>query len=229
MRIIFCASLLTLVLSPLHALAENFGNVSPEDGARVTRWGDEMTYSWVHEERNGSRLRLSTSLVFQRGWQYMQDVYRSIDHGYTAASRFVVQDPFRADLNVLAGGIRQIASEHGLRDVDVALSFVQSLPYQEVEGYQRYSVEVLIDGKGDCSETAVLLAGLMEALGYSTVFLAYTSHLAVGVWGGADETGTYFLVSGRRYFYCESTGLGFPFGQAPDKYQHTPADIEIPG
>jgi hypothetical protein len=144
---------------PVLAVAENFGDTESEDGSQITRVGSEMTYSWDHETQDGRTLRFETTLNFRRGWDHMQAVYRRCDHNYTNVSKFVLEDPFRADLNVLANSIRRVALGNGLRDVDVALSFVQSLPYQEMGDYQRYAVEVLIDGKGDCSETAVLLGG----------------------------------------------------------------------
>jgi hypothetical protein len=59
------------------------------------------------------------------------------------------------------------------------------------------------------------------------VFFDFPNHLAVGVWGGAHETGTYVHVGGRRYFYCESTGTGFSFGEAPDEYESASVDVVL--
>jgi hypothetical protein len=122
-----------------------------------------------------------------------------------------------------------LSKDFQLSEVDVALSFVQSLRYQEGMGYyQRYAVETLIDGRGDCSDKAVLFGGILSYLWYDWVFINLENHLAVGVWCPTEIFGTYVTQAGRRYYFCETTAEDKPVGYCYDDYINTPCQIEGP-
>ena len=106
--------------------------------------------------------------------------------------------------------------------VEFAISFVQSLPYSYdidttgLEEYKRYPVETLVDGTGDCEDTAYLLAELFRAMNYEAILLYYFGeHTAVGVADSGNMYGSYYNYNGKRYFYIESTGEGWKIGQLP--------------
>ncbi|WP_292731118.1 hypothetical protein [Methanoculleus sp.] len=110
--------------------------------------------------------------------------------------------------------------------------FVQQIPYESdtsaesyTEGvlpyyarhvgggveYPKYPVETLVDGKGDCEDAAILMGGLLDALGYDTVLLQYPDHMALGIrmdgfnpWY-AKYTPKYFEYEGKHYYYVEGT------------------------
>ncbi|MEM6379629.1 MAG: hypothetical protein AAF705_15605, partial [Bacteroidota bacterium] len=89
--------------------------------------------------------------------------------------------------------------------------------YQNNMGkYQKYAVETLIDGKGDCSDTSVLLAGIYKAMGYSCIFIDVPQHLAVGITG--NYYGTFWKYKGIEYFACETTSNS-PIGTFDDNYK----------
>jgi hypothetical protein len=120
------------------------------------------------------------------------------------------------------------ASERGYSDLKKAnfvLSFVSDLEYtydNESVGpdeYWRYPLETLYDETGDCEDTSILYASLMEALGYDAVLFLLPGHMAAGL--DADgATGSYVEYGGVKYFYCETTGDpgDWSVGKAPSAY-----------
>lgn len=213
---------------------DDFGEVTPDaPGAKIIREGNTMTFIWYHPTQWGYNeesasyypiawQRMEFGLIFHRGLDQMQDVYARFGHGLFGGgdgprlnyNQFVKQDPYREDLGVLASSLLDLARQHGLNQVDVALSFVQSLPYQKMGYYQRYAVETLIDGMGDCSDTSMLFAGILAAWRIGAIFLDYPTHLAVGVWTEGNQEGWHYDQMGRKYYYCETTGV-WRFGNVP--------------
>lgn len=191
-----------------------------------SRIGNEVTYNWVYKDSDGATYNLSFSIIFNRGWHYMQEVYKKKNHDHGNYTRFIKNDPFKNDLKVLADQLQKLANRHGISETELALSFVQALPYQEtMEGYQRYSVETLIDAKGDCSDTSVLFAGILAVWNYDCIFLNFPDHLAVGIWSESIPGGSYWRHRGRRFYFCETTGTGWRIGFGADDW-NTTDDIE---
>ena len=114
--------------------------------------------------------------------------------------------------------------------VNFVLAFVQSIPYKPdfnttgYEEYPRFPVETLVDQSGDCDCKAILFATLSLTLGYGTVFISPTDHLAVGVLGN-DLHGTYWTYHNQTYYYAETTGTGFKIGELPDEFKGQSAYI----
>ena len=118
--------------------------------------------------------------------------------------------------------------------VSFVLAFAQSLPYtvdKVTTGFDEfiaYSYETLVSGGGDCEDTTILASAVLVGLGYEVVLLNPPGHLALGVAG--DYAGSYVEHNGARYFYCESTGVGWRVGEVPDEYLGQPTRvIEIAG
>ena len=87
-------------------------------------------------------------------------------------------------------------------EVNFVISFVQSLPYivDDVttvgNEYPRYPIETLFDRRGDCEDTSILVAALLEGF---RIRLCLTraredDHCAVGV--DIDAYGTYYEYNG---------------------------------
>lgn len=119
-------------------------------------------------------------------------------------------------------------------DYDVIMNivaFVQSLPrspHSENAGYDnypKYPLETLVDQGGDSEDTAVLTAALLQELGYGVVLLQYPDHVAVGVKGDTNLTGTYFVFQDSRYYYLETAGQNWKPGEIPDAYRNLTATI----
>jgi hypothetical protein len=126
--------------------------------------------------------------------------------------------------------------------------FVQQIPYDKddnttsyIEGvlpphamyrkggveYPKYPVEMLVDGRGDCEDAAILMAGLLDALGYDTVLLSYSDHMALGIRMNefnpcyARYTPRYFEHEGKHYYFIEGTNF--------DGYYVSPGSIAVQG
>lgn len=114
--------------------------------------------------------------------------------------------------------------------VDFVLRFVQSLKYTydnvttPRNEYWRFPVETLVDETGDCEDTAVLFASLMEAMEYDAVLILLPNHAAAGV-SGEGYPGVYYAFEGFNYYYCETTSAGWKMGQLPSLYEEEAATI----
>ncbi len=101
--------------------------------------------------------------------------------------------------------------------VELMAAYAQSMTYESPEGEQtpRFPVETIVEGKGDCDDTSILLAGLLEREGYGTVLFYFEeeNHMAVGVRGPGEG----FM--GTGYEYIETTGFSLP-GVATDNLQN---------
>ena len=113
----------------------------------------------------------------------------------------------------------------------MAVSFVQSIPYKTdkestgMDEYYKYPIETLVDGCGDCEDSAILTAAIVRDMGYGVILLRFYDHMAVGVKGGDNMYGTYWTYNGERYFYLETTNTGWEIGQIPDRYKSETATI----
>ena len=113
--------------------------------------------------------------------------------------------------------------------IDFVLSFVQSLPYTHddvttgYDEFRRYAVETLIDGGGDCEDTTILVAAILNGLGEKTALIFTPGHIALGVNG--NFTGTSVNYNGTKYYYCETTGTGWAVGNMPPSYRSNKVDI----
>lgn len=135
--------------------------------------------------------------------------------------RAFIGDPRLEGLyGALQSAFLDIRASMGLDDdeyVELMAAYVQSMTYESPEGEQtpRFPVETIVEGKGDCDDTSILLAGLLEREGYDTVLFYFEeeNHMAVGVRGpGAGFMGT-------GYEYIETTDFSLP-GVATENLQN---------
>jgi hypothetical protein len=110
--------------------------------------------------------------------------------------------------------------------VNFAASFVQNLKYRlEDEEYPNYPVETLFDKGGDCEDTAILTAALLQAMGYDTVLIRFSpvtgaGHMAVGVAVAGVSGGYSYPYDGKNYYYLETTSTSWGVGDLADpKYK----------
>ena len=139
-----------------------------------------------------------------------------------------------AALAVLVEEIKTAGGEAGFTGnemVEFAAAFVQGLPYtvdsvtSPYDEYPRYPVETLVDGGGDCEDTSILLAAIVDKLGYGIVLIMLPEHVAVGIQGETGIEGTYYQYAGRDYYYLETTGEGFAVGELPEELRSEKASI----
>lgn len=147
----------------------------------------------------------------------------------------------------LANVLEEIANLQGYTSdeekIEYFSTFVQSLPYAlddistGFRDYSRYPAETLVDARGDCVDTTILLAvALLESsvscdvayLGYSpdAVSASDAGHLAVGIspdnvtYHGAP----YIRSRAQQYYYIEPTAFGKP-GEVPKMIDFEKTDL----
>jgi hypothetical protein len=166
---------------------------------------------------------------------YLQDLVRQI-----ASPRFNTPDEdYYRVMNVLFF-VQQIpyAYDNATESYTEGAIPANAARFHKQVGYSKYPIETLVDGKGDCEDTSILAAALLDLMGYDAVLLSYSDHMAVGVqmtgYGPfyADYTPKYYDFGGKRYYYVETTnyvqilnaergsnerwGKPFPVGDATD-------------
>lgn len=191
-------------------------------------WDYELTV-WVPEE-----------LYDEYGKRSRAQVYSSSYQAYIPDYQAYIYDALDDDiLQQITDELTRIGAESGLSDdevVSLTLAFVQSLEYTSdsvttpYDEFPRYPVETLVEEGGDCEDTSILFASLVQLLGYDVVMLSPPAHMAVGVYGEASLPGTYYEHDGRRYYFAETTGEGWTIGQVPETYSSASAQIyEVTG
>ncbi len=132
----------------------------------------------------------------------------------------------------LSGAFRDIRTGHSLDDdeyLELMAVAVQSLPY-DTDGTltaPKFPIETYVDGRGDCDDKSLLLAGLLAREGYSVALFHFKpeTHMAVGVKGyrcDYKDTG---------YGYVATTNLslvGVPTSQLAGGVNLTSAPLVIP-
>jgi hypothetical protein len=163
--------------------------------------------------------------------KYYSDRTRIGKYGAYVSDRF--DDPY---LDSVVGDFEQFGEENNQSDPEIInhmMRFVQNLKYSKdkvAEGfneYPKFPIETLVDKGGDCEDTSILLASLLEQFGYGTVLLGLfgRNHMAVGVAGESDLPGSYYTHNGTQYYYVETTAPGWKVGQVPEDMKGGEAKI----
>lgn len=125
---------------------------------------------------------------------------------YTAMITDPAQDDFYFDLLTRT---RLEKAKEALEDdeyLEYLAVFVQSISYENLNLTDpKFPVETIVDGKGDCDDKSMLLAGLLSREGYRVALLYFEPelHMAVGV--DCGDTG--YKNSG--YGYIETTNTSY--------------------
>jgi len=115
---------------------------------------------------------------------------------------------------------------------DLVISFVQSMPYiaddvtTPYDDYPRYPIETVFAGGGDCEDTSILVAAILDGMGYDVALLLLEGarHMAVGVAIPGIEA-PYYEFGGKQYYYLETTGAGYEIGVIPSNITDTTAFV----
>jgi hypothetical protein len=117
-----------------------------------------------------------------------------------------------------------------LRFVQVNVLYILDNESHGCPEYWKFPVETLVDKNGDCEDSSVLFASIMDALEYDIVLLFYkfedknSGHLAVGI-NLQGNYGEYVEYEDKKYFYCETTTSQFVIGQLPSEIVGEPKRI----
>jgi hypothetical protein len=143
-------------------------------------------------------------------------------------------------INYLVGIFREAAAKNGLdyyETINLIIAFEQCLKYTSdkmttgYDDYPRYPAETLADEGGDCEDTSVLLATMLQAMGLDVVMIQFPHHIGVGL-ALADPSSfkppylhRLFSDGKKTYAYLESTGHGYRIGEIVKEYENMPAEI----
>lgn len=136
---------------------------------------------------------------------------------------------------LMATLLKEDADSLGFSDfkaVDFVIDFVQALPYvpddvsKGYDDYTKFMLETLPEMGGDCEDTAIMLASILETetFNYDMVLIEPPGHMAVGIWN-SDPSGYHYEYDGRQYEYIETTGGGWGIGDMPEEYEGERASI----
>ncbi|EMR73437.1 putative periplasmic protein [Thermoplasmatales archaeon SCGC AB-539-N05] len=197
------------------------------------------TYSWEFKNKNWE-LSLDIPIKTYVRYRNSKVVRNPQSVGSAAMASFVTSgEPVIVDLTNKLQLLVENEGYNNVTMVNFVLRFIQYLRYSEDNAsvgpneYWRYPVETLVDETGDCEDTSVLFASIMERMGYDAVLLLYViekndnliGHLAVGMHAD-DCNGDFVSKGGRRYYYCETTTRGYEIGITPKDYKDkTPTSI----
>lgn len=194
----------------------------PQSVGLITR-----QYTWVYGGREWSwDVQIPQAL-----YNYYKQLPRPPTSNYSVYVTHPMDDAY---LDSLIDNIKNASQQTGyseLQTIEFAIAFVQGLPYTAdsvttpYDEYPRYPIETLLDNGGDCEDTSILLASLLDSLGYGVVLIIPPSHAAIGLLSEEGIYGTYWEYEGGKYYYIETTGTGWEIGQLPEVYEDTSASI----
>ncbi len=169
--------------------------------------------------------------VYQSMYDYFKEMPRPYTMNYSVYVTNPLDDPYvdRLVENINKAAAKENYSEY--QTVEFAIAFVQSLPYtvdsatSPFDEYPRYPIETLVDNGGDCEDTSILLASILDSMGYGVILINLPNHCAVGVKGGDNIYGTSWTYEGEKYFYIETTDSGWSIGELPDEYAGASAKL----
>lgn len=174
-------------------------------------------------------------------WTYEMEISKSDYNRYQQMERYPYSEITKYITEDKSGVVERVAQtlreaadkEHyseGER-IYFVIAFVQGLPYYPDNvtsllhnEWPKFPIETLADGGGDCEDTSILVAALLDEWNYEVVLLELPGHMAVGVWCESCS-GSYVTYDGRNYFYLETTGEGWEIGMMPPEYKG--AEVKI--
>lgn len=194
----------------------------------------EVEHSWKYNGKDCSiTLNISTDLYdyYRNDREHLAYVYQFND-GEVPPNyySFMLSEHDRPLMHALA----QEFSRYALTEkdqIELALSFVQSLPYafdsdsKDEDEYVRYPVETLVDGCGDCEDKVALLVALLYEMDKDFVLLVMPEHMALGVHCDEIEGHRYLLYQGKKYYFMETTMPNWQIGQIPEDYFGAEAEV----
>jgi len=201
----------------------------------------EKNYEWIYK---GQTHTLSLAIPKHKYEWAMQSVVnrspQSVGHNANEAmAHFVTCDD--SSIRSLATSLETSAQNHNYNrseTIDFVMSFVQqTIFYREDNSskhkkeYWRYPIETLVDEQGDCEDTSVLFASIIENMdNYEAVLLFYIieddiGHLATGVSGLPNFKGDFVTYQQERFYYCETTSITYTVGKKPKDIPDVPEGI----
>jgi len=177
-------------------------------------------YSWTYDGHNQS---ISISIPKED-----YDYYRDKTHTKKDFRVYALSEDDRQILSRIGKNFQEQGRRYKFTEDQTALNvvaFVQSIPYTSDSAttgyveYPRYPLETLADGGGDCEDKVILAAALLSEMGYETVLIKVSNHIALGIKSDTSLSETYYEYDGGKYYYIETTVPGYRVGKIPLDYE----------
>lgn len=218
-------------------VAEEIEDINIQQDPPQEKGVNSKTYIWDY---NGKEYTIEVEL-FDSIYNYYKDkskvlTYNSQDETQNWREQYfdlyLTTDSTDDAFKQIASKLKQQAQSQGLNEdktAELALSFVQSIPYDHQladrmlsnsdNAYMKYPYEVLYENKGTCGGKSFLTILLFKELGYGTALFEFEEddHLAPAI-QCSEEYSTY----DSGYCYAEPTTIGYPIGIIP---RDNPADF----
>jgi hypothetical protein len=118
------------------------------------------------------------------------------------------------------------------RKIGYVVAFVQNLTYLVDETtkssyeYPKYPIETLFDRGGDCEDTSILLAAILDRLGYDValLYLPNARHVAVGIFI-PKAYGAFYEYDGKKYYYIDTAYGAYRIGKIPPEITDKSAQV----
>jgi competence protein ComEC len=139
-----------------------------------------VNYSWTYNGKWSWEGKIPLSL-----YEYYRKLPRPPTKNYSVYVTHPLDDPY---IDRLVEKIKNAAQQEGYtayQTVEFAAAFVQSLPYTvdsvttPYDEYPRYPIETLVDKGGDCEDTSILLASIIDKIGYGVVLIILPNHCCI--------------------------------------------------
>ena len=138
-------------------------------------------YDWQYRQKN-----YYISLCYEKGKGINAIENRSARRDYWN----FVGDPYsEGTVSVVTNRLINISQQEGFgkyEQIEFAIAFVQSLPYTfdnvttPYDDYPRFPSETIYADGGDCEDTSILMAAILNKMGYDVVLLELPEHVATG-------------------------------------------------
>lgn len=196
-----------------------------------------VSYDWNAVDMDNRSFTL-TATINEKHLEYARGKrYFDCSTGYDDFRAYVEDPVNRMLMKDMAEPFRDIAEEKGWSDeqlISVVVQFVQSLTYEydiDFNGdsdYTKFPFETILDGRGDCEDSSLLLASLLLELGYDSGYAVFPGHMItiVNTEVNSDEARYCFENNGDNFFLVETTNPGWEIGEIDPKYIDYPILLE---
>ncbi|MBQ8373749.1 MAG: hypothetical protein IJX35_05525, partial [Candidatus Methanomethylophilaceae archaeon] len=183
-----------------------------------------FSHSWSYE---GNEYTISLELLYSEVYMdsYLDGDNIRVGLGQEHDSRFLSPDrsyvrQVSDELAVMTAGMDPLSR------AGMVLTFVQTIPYlsdQETRGtseYWKYPSETFWDGGGDCEDSSILYASIMNCMGYTTSVAVFSEHAMAGiVLDDLTVDHDSFTENGITYVFAETTNTSLGLWKTSSRFQ----------
>ncbi|TDQ71288.1 hypothetical protein C7391_0396 [Methanimicrococcus blatticola] len=196
----------------------------------------------------GFTFKLNSSEIKDFSWYYggdnhsftysgsseLYNYYLNKPHDRTDYNQYALSEYGRRTIQELADYFKEYGEQKGHSEEQITanvISFVQSIHYTSDydstgrEEYPRYPVETLTDKTGDCEDTVILAAAILDELGYDPILVLVPQHMVLGIRDTGNYSGQFYEYNGEKYYYVETTSPGHQVGAVPESVDPTLVEI----